>query len=69
MLQNHNFGDPSAPDAFVRGLMESAEWVFDATTNSWVIAEQLQNKYKKISTKKISEQAIKDFQMFLNSIK
>lgn len=27
--------DPSAPDAFVRGVMENVDWVYDASTDSW----------------------------------
>ena len=33
--------DPSAPDAFVEGVMEGKEWVFNASTKSWVMAEQI----------------------------
>ena len=62
-------GDPSAPDAFVRGLMESAEWVFDATTNSWVIAESIRNEIRKSTTATVIANQILYFQRFLNSIK
>jgi hypothetical protein len=27
--------DPSAPDAFVKGVMENVDWVYDASTDSW----------------------------------
>ena len=27
--------DPSAPDAFVQGIMEGREWVFDAASGNW----------------------------------
>lgn len=28
-------GDPSAPDAFVNGIMEDAEWFYDAAKGTW----------------------------------
>jgi hypothetical protein len=27
--------DPSAPDAFVKGVMENVDWIYDASTDSW----------------------------------
>jgi hypothetical protein len=27
--------DPSAPNAFVKGVMEGADWVYDAATDNW----------------------------------
>lgn len=27
--------DPSAPDAYVKGVMENVDWVYDAATDSW----------------------------------
>lgn len=27
--------DPSAPDAYVKGVMENVDWIYDATTDSW----------------------------------
>ena len=27
--------DPSAPDAYVKGVMEGVDWVYDASTDSW----------------------------------
>ena len=38
--------DPSAPDAFVQGIMEGVEWVYDASRNDWLI----ENTKKKINT-------------------
>lgn len=61
--------DPSAPDAFVRGIMEGVEWIYNANSKSWVVAEQIKNKVKCGSTKAIAENQAKWFQQFLNSIK
>ncbi len=60
---------PSAPNAWVNGIMEEAEWLYHATTNSWVLAEQYKNNYKKMNIKQIKENGIKDFRNFLNSLK
>lgn len=61
--------DPSAPDAFVEGVMEGAEWVYNASTKSWVMAEQLKTDIKKMSTKQLAESQARMFQSFLNSLK
>ncbi len=31
--------DPSAPDAFVRGIMEGVEWIYDIASGGWVTIE------------------------------
>ena len=38
--------DPSAPDAFVKGIMEGREWIFDIASNNWVTAELVENVKK-----------------------
>ena len=30
--------DPSAPNAFVKGVMEGVEWVYDIASSSWTVA-------------------------------
>lgn len=62
-------GEPSAPDAWVQGIMESAEWVYNASTDSWVMAEQFKEKYKLMKVAQINEAKLKDFEQFLNSLK
>lgn len=61
--------DPSAPDAFVEGVMEGAEWVYNASTNSWMMAEQIKTEVKQMSAKQLSEAQARMFQRFLNSLK
>jgi hypothetical protein len=61
--------DPSAPDAFVEGVMEGAEWVFNASTKSWIMAEQIKSDIKKMTAKQLSEAQARMFQKFLNSLK
>lgn len=62
-------GEPSAPDAWVQGIMESAEWVYNASTDSWVMAEQFKKKYEQMKVAQINEAKLKDFEHFLNSLK
>ena len=61
--------DPSAPDAFVQGIMEGKEWVWDGG----VLREQFAEKtYKRINTlvsqKQLEENRLKIFNDFLNSL-
>lgn len=61
--------DPSAPDAFVNGIMENQEWIYDASTDSWLLAEELKNKYKKLSASQVSSVAARDFYNFLKNVR
>jgi hypothetical protein len=61
--------DPSGIDCWVEGIMEGKEWVYDAATGNWVVAEQLQKQVKTMSNKHLQEQKLVLFQKFLNQIK
>lgn len=61
--------DPSAPDAFVEGVMEGAEWVYNASTKSWMMAEQLRADIKKMTAQQVVESQARMFQTFLDSLK
>ena len=61
--------DPSAPDAFVSGIMEGKEWVWEGG----ILREQLAQKtYKRINTlvdqKALEEQKLNLFQDFLSNL-
>ena len=61
--------DPSAPDAFVEGIMEGKEWVWDGG----ILREQQARKtYKQINTlvtsKQLDEQKLNLFNDFLNNL-
>lgn len=60
--------DPSAPDAWVNAIMEEADWVFNASTNSWMMAEQYQKGMKALSSKQLTEKKAKLFEDYLNSL-
>ena len=61
--------DPSAPDAFVRGIMESCDWVFVDGRFEQRHIEQTKKIIQNTSSKRLSEASIQAFQNFLNSIK
>jgi hypothetical protein len=62
--------DPSAPNAFVNGVMEGVEWVYDAATNSWqsqaVIEEIVKTGAR--SVKELNENSIQLFEKFLRTL-
>jgi hypothetical protein len=60
--------EPSGIDCWVQGLHEGQDWIYDASSNSWIIAEALKNKYDKMTSKAISESMAKDFESFLNNL-
>jgi len=60
--------DPSAPDAFVDGIMEGKEWVW----NNGILEEVHINKYKKAVKKaparKLNETKINAFRDFISRL-
>ena len=61
--------DPSAPDAFVQGIMESAEWILENGVWKSVQIEQAQNTIKKATKSNLQEAKLRIFQQFLSGIK
>ena len=61
--------DPSAPDAFVQGIMESAEWILDNGVWKPVQIEQAQQAIRKASKADLSTVKLQVFESFLRSIK
>lgn len=61
--------DPSAPDAFVRGIMESVEWVFVDGKFEQRQIEEAKKQIQRAPTKRITEVSVAEFQKFLNSLK
>jgi hypothetical protein len=61
--------DPSAPKAFVRGIMENIEWIYDAIQGEWKaqdFVEETKKKFHKSSVTQINEQSIAHFEQFIN---
>ena len=61
--------DPSAPDAFVRGIMENKEWVFVDGKFVEQNIEGVRSLIKKASSKQLEEAKILAFQNFLSKIR
>jgi len=61
--------DPSAPDAFVQGIMENAEWVCENGIWKSVQIEQAQNFIRQKSKRELESAKLQVFEAFLNSIK
>ena len=61
--------DPSAPDAFVNGIMESAEWILDNGVWKAVDVEIAQRAIRKASKHSLNETKLQVFRSFLKSIK
>jgi hypothetical protein len=61
--------DPSAPNAFVNGIMEGREWIWD----NGILKEQqiaaYHNSLKRTPKRKLQEESIKLFSNFLRKIK
>jgi hypothetical protein len=61
--------DPSAPDAFVRGIMESVEWVFVDGKFEQRQIEDTKKLIQRTPSKKLNEASIMAFQNFLKNLK
>lgn len=62
--------DPSAPDAFVKGIMEGVEWIYDPVKETW-LEQKLYDTKKKIhnmSLSKIEEQKLAIFEDYIASL-
>ncbi len=61
--------DPSAPDAFVNGIMEGKEWVWEGGTLREELAERTEKRINTLVTqKRLEEKKLSLFQDFLNNL-
>ena len=63
--------DPSAPNAFMKGIMEGVDWIYDVTSGSWQAQEQVEEMAKKtrrLSKSRLEEQKFVIFKKFLNTL-
>ena len=60
--------DPSAPDAFVQGIMESAEWILESGIWKTVHIENAQKEIRKTSGKNLEETKLRIFEQFLSRV-
>lgn len=63
--------DPSAPQAFVRGVMEGVDWIYDAASGTWQSMEKVDkivSEARTMSRQQLEEQKFNLFSRFLNSL-
>lgn len=60
--------DPSAPDAFVRGIMEGVEWVWSNGILKASKLEEIKESIKKTPARHLEEAKLNAFKTFLNSL-
>jgi hypothetical protein len=61
--------DPSAPDAFVRGIMENAEWIYNEGIWSVEEVERTKKMITEASSKQLQEVKLLAFEKLLRSFK
>jgi hypothetical protein len=60
--------DPSAPEAFVRGVMEGREWIYE---NGLLVAkeiDEIKHSIRKASSRKLEEEMVNAFKRFINKL-
>ena len=60
--------DPSAPGAFVQGIMENKEWVFVNGVLCEMEVEQMKNEIKRAKRSQLEEVKLRQFQSFLSKL-
>ena len=60
--------DPSAPEAFVRGIMEGKEWIFESGRLIQQDMEQIKKDIKKASSRNLEEAKMRAFDKFLRNL-
>jgi hypothetical protein len=60
--------DPSAPEAFVQGIMEGKEWIWDSGVLKEKALNEIKRNIKSSSSKKLTETKLKAFNKFLSNL-
>ena len=60
--------DPSAPDAFVQGIMEGAEWILENGRWTSIQVEKAQAKIKQATKAQLDETKLKIWEQFMGSL-
>jgi hypothetical protein len=60
--------DPSAPEAFVRGIMEGKEWIWESGRLVERDLEEIKKSIQKASSRKLEETKIQAFERFLRNL-
>jgi hypothetical protein len=60
--------DPSAPDAFVRGIMEGVEWVWDNGLLKAHKVEEMKESIRKAPSRRLEQTKMSVFESFINQL-
>ena len=62
--------DPSAPKAFVEGIMEGAEWIYDPIHDTWLEqkVEDIKNSIKKMTREQREAKMSHIFEMYMKNL-
>jgi hypothetical protein len=62
--------DPSAPNAFVKGIMENVEWVYDPVKNTWheERLHEMKKSLRKMSMNQIEQNQLGIFESYVKSL-
>lgn len=60
--------DPSAPDAFVRGIMEGVEWVWDNGILKAQQIEEMKREIQRTPSRRLEEAKMNAFKQFIQSL-
>jgi len=62
--------DPSAPNAFVEGIMENVEWIYDPIQGTWLEekADLIKNNIRTMSKTQLEEQKMAIFEDYIASL-
>lgn len=60
--------DPSAPNAFVNGVMEGVEWVWNNGIIEPQVIEKVETEIKRAPSKRLYETQVREFKNFLSSL-
>jgi len=62
--------DPSAPNAFVKGIMENVEWIYDPVKDTWLEEKvhSIKGKIKKMTRSQIEEQKLAIFENYMAAL-
>lgn len=60
--------DPSAPGAFVNGVMEGAEWIYESDSRIIKLAEKSKTNINKATSNNMKAVQIEEFRRFLNHL-
>ena len=60
--------DPSGPGCFVQGIMENADWVYQAAKGNYQMIESVQDQIKQAKKAQLENTMLEAFNRFLKSI-